>query len=156
MMGEDLKYARTSKGLSRRALADLCSLHPDTVRYWEAKQTVNVRGYAPRLIFVALGIEAPKPQKRITARTQKAILGYFRTPTRAWDGVLRQCGAKTRKGKPCRAKPLPGKTRCKFHGGLSTGPRTPEGKARVADVQRRRWNKLRRDKEYPETELPFD
>ena len=25
----------------------------------------------------------------------------------------------------------PGKTRCRFHGGLSTGPRTPEGKAAV-------------------------
>lgn len=139
MMGVDLKYARTTKGLSRRALADLCGLHPDTVRYWEAKQAVNVRGYAPRLIFAALGIEAPKPQKRITARSQASNLGYLRTLTRARGGVLRQCGAKTRKGNPCRAKPLPGKTRCKFHGGLSTGPRTSEGKASIAEAQRVRW-----------------
>jgi hypothetical protein len=32
-----------------------------------------------------------------------------------------------------------GKRRCCFHGGLSTGPRTDGGKARIAEVQRRRW-----------------
>ena len=37
------------------------------------------------------------------------------------------CGARTRKGTECKAKALPGKTRCKFHGGASTGPKTPEG-----------------------------
>jgi hypothetical protein len=33
----------------------------------------------------------------------------------------------------------PGKRRCRFHGGLSTGPRTAEGKVRIAAAQRRRW-----------------
>ena len=43
------------------------------------------------------------------------------------------CGAKRhRDGQPCQAKSEPGKRRCRFHGGRSTGPRTPEGKARVA------------------------
>ncbi|MTJ05051.1 MAG: hypothetical protein FH759_10220 [Sediminimonas qiaohouensis] len=58
-------------------------------------------------------------------------------------GRERRCGAKTRKGKPCRAKPLPGKRRCKFHGGMSTGPRPPEGLERIAEAQRRRWRALR-------------
>lgn len=49
------------------------------------------------------------------------------------------CGAKTRKGHPCRNKSEPGRRRCKFHGGLSTGPKSPEGKARIAEAQRRRW-----------------
>lgn len=40
----------------------------------------------------------------------------------------RKCGAKTRKGTACLCKPLPGKARCKFHGGASTGPRTLEGR----------------------------
>lgn len=40
------------------------------------------------------------------------------------------CGAKTRSGKPCRAKSLPSKNRCKWHGGCSTGPKTSEGKAK--------------------------
>ena len=38
------------------------------------------------------------------------------------------CGAKTQSGKPCRAKSLPSKTRCKWHGGCSTGPKTSGGK----------------------------
>lgn len=42
------------------------------------------------------------------------------------------CGARRhRDGQPCRAKSEPGKRRCRFHGGRSTGPRTPEGKARA-------------------------
>lgn len=35
-----------------------------------------------------------------------------------------RCGAKAKgTGKPCRQWPVKGKTRCRFHGGLSTGPR---------------------------------
>ena len=49
------------------------------------------------------------------------------------------CGARTRKGAPCQAQVVPGKRRCRMHGGLSTGPRTAEGKARIAAAQRRRW-----------------
>jgi hypothetical protein len=40
-----------------------------------------------------------------------------------------RCCAETHKGMPCRAQALQN-GRCKNHGGLSTGPRTPEGKAR--------------------------
>jgi hypothetical protein len=50
-----------------------------------------------------------------------------------------RCGARTRKGLPCLVKVEPAKRRCRFHGGLSTGPRTAEGKARIAAAQRRRW-----------------
>lgn len=43
-----------------------------------------------------------------------------------------RCGARTRSGKPCRAPAMwsatAGRyTRCRIHGGSSTGPRTPEG-----------------------------
>lgn len=42
------------------------------------------------------------------------------------------CGAKRRRdGQPCQALSVPGKRRCKWHGGHSTGPKTPEGKARA-------------------------
>lgn len=40
----------------------------------------------------------------------------------------RKCGARNRKGTPCKNKPMPGKARCKFHGGASTGPRTLHGR----------------------------
>lgn len=44
-----------------------------------------------------------------------------------------RCGARRhRDGEPCRALSEPGKKRCRFHGGRSTGPRTPEGKAKCA------------------------
>ena len=33
------------------------------------------------------------------------------------------CGAKTRAGTPCKRRDLHGSGRCKFHGGLSTGPK---------------------------------
>lgn len=51
----------------------------------------------------------------------------------AWQAARRvTCGAKRhRDGQPCQAKSEPGKRRCRFHGGRSTGPRTPEGKARA-------------------------
>ena len=37
-----------------------------------------------------------------------------------------RCGAKTRKGTPCKA-PSMANGRCRMHGGKSTGPRTPKG-----------------------------
>lgn len=39
------------------------------------------------------------------------------------------CNARTKSGRPCRAMKL-AHGRCKWHGGLSTGPRTQAGKAR--------------------------
>lgn len=40
------------------------------------------------------------------------------------------CGARRRRdGLPCEALSVPGKQRCKWHGGASTGPRTAKGKA---------------------------
>ena len=46
-----------------------------------------------------------------------------------WPGA--RCGAKTRRGSACLKPALKNKIRCQLHGGKSTGPRTPEGKARV-------------------------
>jgi hypothetical protein len=43
-----------------------------------------------------------------------------------------RCGARTRRGTPCKRHDLYGSGRCPLHGGLSTGPRTSEGKARSA------------------------
>jgi hypothetical protein len=53
------------------------------------------------------------------------------------------CGAQNRQGKPCSVKVEPGKRRCRFHGGLSTGPKTTAGRARIAEAQRWRWAALR-------------
>ena len=49
-----------------------------------------------------------------------------------WPGIC--CSAKTRKGTACQKPPLRGKTRCRLHGGKSTGPKTAEGRARIAQA----------------------
>jgi hypothetical protein len=46
-----------------------------------------------------------------------------------------RCGARTRAGACCR-QPAMRNGRCRLHGGLSTGPRTAEGRARCARVRR--------------------
>lgn len=53
------------------------------------------------------------------------------------------CGARTKAGHPCRAMKLPGRKRCRWHGGASTGPRTEAGKAKVSEnltkARAKRW-----------------
>ena len=60
---------------------------------------------------------------------------------------LQSCGARTRRGTACQKPPLAGKTRCRLHGGLSTGPRTAEGKARIAAAH---WKHGRRSRAFTE------
>lgn len=69
-------------------------------------------------------------------KTSAASAGIFCRNAHAYDFGAKSrrvtCGAKRhRDGKPCQAKSEPGKRRCRFHGGRSTGPRTAEGKARA-------------------------
>ena len=49
-----------------------------------------------------------------------------------WPG--RRCGAKTRRGTACQKPALRDKERCQLHGGRSSGPKTEEGKARIANA----------------------
>jgi len=51
---------------------------------------------------------------------------------------LSRCGAYARTtGNPCQAKALTN-GRCKNHGGMSTGPKTPEGRQAIAQATRQR------------------
>ena len=52
----------------------------------------------------------------------------------------KRCGARTRTGKPCRALGTGRGGRCKNHGGMSTGPRTEEGRERCRQAALRRWH----------------
>lgn len=60
----------------------------------------------------------------------------FKQHQKQWDWAMRvlqrqPCGARRRRdGKPCRALNEPGRKRCKWHGGLSTGPKSAIGKVR--------------------------
>lgn len=50
-----------------------------------------------------------------------------------WPG--KRCGAKTKAGAPCQRAAVKRTGRCTRHGGKSTGPRTEEGRARIAAAQ---------------------
>ena len=53
------------------------------------------------------------------------------------------CGAKTRKGTSCQARVVEDRDRCRLHGGLSTGPKTDQGRACIAESNRRRAQERR-------------
>ena len=79
--------------------------------------------------------ERPIPSDRAFLKMVASYLHKYRS----------KCGAKTKHhgGRPCQAKVIPGKTRCKWHGGMSTGPRTPEGRERCRQAVLKRWAKWR-------------
>jgi len=83
--------------------------------------------------------EAPKPEPVI--RNGKRWSEDWRLP---WAQRPR-CGARTRKGSPCQRQALKN-GRCPNHGGLSTGPRSSDGRARIAAAQRARWHAYREAK----------
>jgi hypothetical protein len=64
------------------------------------------------------------------------------------------CGARTRKGTPCRARVVSGKGRCRLHGGCSTGPKTAEGRAAIARSNRRRAELRRAGRAGVEVDTP--
>ena len=56
-----------------------------------------------------------------------------------------RCQAHARStGQPCKAKAMRN-GRCRNHGGLSSGPKTPEGKAAVSTASKRRYHRGARE-----------
>ncbi len=63
----------------------------------------------------------------------KWLAAYVRKHGRLPANARVKCGGRRRRdGQPCEAPSVPGKRRCRWHGGMSTGPNTPQGKARCA------------------------
>lgn len=57
----------------------------------------------------------------------------------------RQCNAKSKRtGIQCRAPASKGKTKCRFHGGASTGPKTEQGRQRCAEAKTIHGNETRK------------
>ena len=55
-----------------------------------------------------------------------------------------QCQAQSKRTKQqCRAPASKGKTKCRFHGGASTGPKTTEGRQRCAEAKTIHGNETR-------------
>ena len=56
-----------------------------------------------------------------------------------------QCNAKSKRtGNQCRAPAAKGKTKCRFHGGASTGPKTDQGRRRCAEAKTIHGNETRK------------
>ena len=159
MTGDDLRRAREAAGLSGRALARLAGITHKALQYWEAKPRLDPRAHAVKALARALGwgagefrdMYAPArdgvlPCAESTDRLLALLRAHMVREAARRTRLRVICGAKTRKGTPCRAKSEPGRRRCRFHGGRSTGAKTPEGRARIAEAQRRRWARWRAER----------
>ena len=58
-----------------------------------------------------------------------------------WPGL--RCLAKTRRGTECQKPAIKGRNRCQLHGGRSTGPRTEEGRSRIAAANYKHGNRTK-------------
>lgn len=86
-------------------------------------------------------VEACQRAARSSAVLAKrlAALGVDTDKARKAADKAQRCGcglcmAKTRKGLPCLALGSGTGGRCRFHGGMSTGPKTPDGKRRSLEA----------------------
>ena len=78
------------------------------------------------------GLHRSFPPLPSTASLPANRRGRLRNGARPGDFLAApRCGAHTRAGGGCR-QPAMANGRCRLHGGLSTGPRTAEGRARCA------------------------
>lgn len=66
--------------------------------------------------------------------TREALHGVFPE-----NRALKRCGARTRAGSPCLRFPVRNRSRCRLHGGASTGPKTPAGRERIGRATRARY-----------------
>jgi transcriptional regulator with XRE-family HTH domain len=153
--GPELRAHRKAAGLSQIELARRAGVGRQAIQYWEARAEVNRRGWALDRIREALGLPVYRhryararpwgltrpdtSQARLDAEIEAKLAAQRERETARAARRRVVCGAQTRKGQPCRLLSEPGRSRRKFQGGMSTGPRTAEGRAKIAEAQRRRW-----------------
>jgi transcriptional regulator with XRE-family HTH domain len=134
--GAQLRTARLDFDVSIREVARAACVSPSTVLRWER---------------VKLLPKFPTNALRRIARTLRLRIFVQSGPRRhenAFDRLMLlanearlsgPCAARTRNGTECRRSPVPGKRRCKLHGGRSTGPTTEEGRRRCSEAAREMW-----------------
>ena len=167
--GAQLRAGRALLGWSRSALATAVGVHINTVGRWEDVKELPVRllcePYGVRRMRQALedagvtfftwptpGVRMAKRPSFVMRRTarRKLLHGVSRVlpplyrprPKTSAHRAGRRCNARTRAGAACRRSPMPN-GRCPLHGGRSTGPRTEAGRARLSELQKRRWAEWR-------------
>lgn len=118
-------------------------------RAWARDNQVNQVGAAAARCGLAEGAAVLRALDALGAAAHRAVLSVRRTPRRDRP----RCGARCRDGHPCAAAVVVVRddegvryaARCRMHGGLSTGPRTPEGRRRALDAlargRARRWSR---------------
>ena len=157
MTGAELRAHRKAAGLSQVELARRAGVGRHSVQYWEDKPRLPHWGWATGRLLAALGLRdywatntrarswgltRPDPwQARLDAEVEAKLAGLREREAARAARRRVVCWARTRKGQTCRLLSEPGRQRCKFHGGKSTGPRTVEGRATIAEAQRR-WAAL--------------
>ena len=138
----ELKACRKAAGWTQLELATRTGFNVRTVKYHEGRNG-RIDGVAPAKFRRALeAVGAALPFKSvIKKRSISGATVFMMSPSAAKPSAPQPlfCGAMTRKGLPCVAKPIGGSSRCRNHGGLSTGPKSAEGKARIAAAARKRW-----------------
>lgn len=134
--GAVLTAMRENAGLTIEQLAAAVDYNPVFLRLCEEKRGLLSGPMPKKLLRYLVSLKA---HERVT---KHVISGRpsTRTIPIAWDFP---CGARTRAGTPCRLKATWNSGRCKLHGGLSTGPKTEEGKERIREGQRRRRERER-------------
>lgn len=149
--GKWLADLRREAGLTQAQLALAAGVCRDTVSRWERRAVVAWWKPGPVRLLEVLGVPVFSPSHTTTRRRGDGVIAslsqaLIREDVRlaAREEILEArrrvlCGAKTRKGTSCRLLSEPGRQRCKFHGGKSRGPKTAEGRARIAEAQRHRW-----------------
>lgn len=126
--GTMITAMRENAGLTIEALAAAVDNNPAFLRLMEQKRGI-VSGPMPRKTMrylVSLKAHERQVNVKVSARPETR-----RIPI-AFDFA---CGAKTRAGTPHKHTAVYSSGRCKLHGGLSTGPKSDEGKDRIREGQ---------------------
>ncbi|MCB6179040.1 hypothetical protein LHP98_12990 [Rhodobacter sp. Har01] len=138
MTGAKLREQRMAARLTQAERAARAGFDREAVFYWEAKPVVPLRYGAPRRFAEVLDLPELRDfilssactwGWRVTDPLQAMIdrlVAAEGTRIKARDAQRRAkarvlCGARTHKGLASRLLSEPGKRRCKFHGGKSTG-----------------------------------
>ncbi len=153
MTGAQLYALRKLLGLSQARLAERAGVTRQAVSTYENRPVLKWWNEGPARCLEVLLI-CPPSGHLTRALMGDQVLWVLSDAAREFEAEVARflaaadrstarvsCGARTRNGTPCRAKSEPGKSRCRLHGGLSTGPKTVEGRDRIAEAQRRRWAK---------------
>lgn len=137
--GSDLRSARVDNyGASLREVSRAAGVAPSTVLRWERYGKLpRCQTWALRRIMMALRVRRSEDKELRSFRGPYGV----KAPTRTAHEF---CSAKTRSGGACKRRPLKDRSRCRLHGGLSTGPKTEARRARCAQAARERWNHIRK------------